>query len=246
MDSLTLSTPERVSLSLPVAGVGSRTGAYLIDTAAMFLFWLVVYFVLSLGMQVIDELRALSGITQMVLLIGVFATQWIYWTATETFWNGQSLGKRLVGIRVVREDGSPVGFFESAVRNLLRVIDFLPAAYCLGVITTLFSRQHRRLGDIAAGTLLIREEKIDLDRYVATSPVAAQAVAGPALSAADTELILSFLERAKSLEAEARQRLARGLVTRFGASLPEDERERIAASYEAAEQFLRDRVHASA
>ncbi|MBX5483138.1 MAG: RDD family protein [Myxococcaceae bacterium] len=247
----TVATPERVALELPVAGVGSRTGAYLIDFAALGLFWVAVFFVVSMiDAEIYFEARALSGLLQGLIILGVFATQWVYWTACEVLWGGQTLGKRVVGIRVVREDGAPVGFFDSAVRNLLRLIDFLPAFYALGVVTMLVTKQHRRLGDIAAGTLLIREVRVDLDRYVTAQPASAAGAAVPngpiPLSAQDTELVLSFLERSATLAPDARQRLAASLVHRIGAALPEAERAAIAASWESSERFLRERLRPGA
>lgn len=239
--NLGIATPERVSLELPVAGIGSRTGAYLIDAALIFFFWITLYFAASLVAQVDEVVLSLSGLAQTLAVIGLFATQWVFWTACEVFWNGQTPGKRIVGIRVVREDGSPVGFFESAVRNLLRFIDFLPMLYAAGVLSMLVTKQNRRLGDIAAGTLLVRQEKIDLDRYTRaeTTPAAVGAVA---LSSRDTELILSFLERAPSLAPEARTKLASGLVAKYGAGLGDEERSRVLSSWPDTEAFLRARI----
>lgn len=236
-----MATPERVSLELPIAGIGSRTGAYLVDAAAIFFFWLTCYFVFSFAVPDLELFYSgLSGLVRTLALLGLFATQWIYWTASEVLWNGQTFGKRVAGIRVVREDGSPVGFFESAVRNLLRMVDFLPAFYAVGVLCMLITKQNRRLGDIAAGTLLVRTEKISLDRYAWKDPGAH--ASSHALTAQETELVLSFLERANALAPEARQRLASGFIERLGGALPLEERTRIAASWEASERFLRERV----
>lgn len=234
-----VATPERVGLSLPVAGIGSRTAAYGVDAALLLFFWISVYFVFSLAADVLDAVRGLSGLMQTLLVLTLFASHWGYWTVCEVLWNGQSPGKRFVGIRVVRDDGSPVGFFESAVRNLLRVVDFLPALYGVGIVTMLSTRDGRRLGDLAAGTLLIREERFDLDRYTtrpessAGTGAAANAVT---LSTADTELILAFLERAPGLEPAARSRLAESLVRRFSApgTIPD------ASDHEA---YLRSIIH---
>ncbi|MFP2933486.1 RDD family protein, partial [Pyxidicoccus sp. 3LG] len=165
---LDVATPERVALTLPVAGIGYRCLAWLVDAALLFFFWLVAYFVFTLLVSdVLGVLRGLSGLAQTLLVVGLFATQWLYWTLGEVFFHGQTAGKRALGIRVVRMDGSPVGLYESAVRNLCRAVDFLPAAYATGCISMLMTRQHRRLGDLLAGTLLVREERIDLDKYTA-------------------------------------------------------------------------------
>lgn len=239
---LDVATPERVSLSLPVAGIGYRCLAYLADLCILFAFWVVAYFTFTLLVSdVLGFFQGLSGIAQTLLVVGVFATQWVYWTLAEVLMHGQTPGKRLVGIRVVRVDGSPVGVLESAVRNLVRVVDSLPGIYAVGVLSVLVTRQHRRLGDLLAGTLLVREERIDLDKY---TPPAAEPMAVPTssraarLAAEDVELILSFLARSPWLEPAARTRLGTKLVERYG-GLDETERTRVLASPAATEAFLR-------
>ncbi len=250
--SLDVATPERVALSLPVAGIGYRCLAWLIDATLLFLFWVTAYFVFSLIVSdVLGLFRGLSGFVQTLLAVGIFATQWLYWTVNEVFFNGQTPGKRVMRIRVVRADGSPVGLYESAVRNLLRAVDFLPLLYAVGCITMLFNRQHRRLGDIVADTLLVREERFNLDKYTALAPVAASPGPTPAVAASgpvrlgseEVEFILAFLERAPWLEPEARRRLGTRLVERFG-GLTEQERATVLASTESIEGFLRTRAQA--
>ncbi|QRK07537.1 RDD family protein [Archangium violaceum] len=243
--SLDVATPERVSLSLPVAGIGYRCLAYLADLCLLFLFWIVAYFTFTLMVSdVLGFLKGLSGFTRTLMVVGVFATQWVYWTLAEVLMGGQTPGKRLVGIRVVRVDGSPVGVLESAVRNLVRLVDSLPFVYAIGILSVLLTRQHQRLGDILAGTLLVREERIDLDKYT-TPATEASAVPAPAgsvrLASEDLELILSFLTRAPGLEPAARTRLGTKLVERYG-GLDEAERAAVLASPATIEAFLRARV----
>lgn len=245
--SLAVATPERVALDLPVAGIGYRCLAWLVDAALLFFFWVVAYFAFTLiVVDVVHIFQGLSGLSQMLLGLGLFATQWLYWTLSEVFLGGQTLGKRLVGIRVVRVDGSPVGLYESAVRNLCRVVDFIPLLYAAGCFTMLLNRQHRRLGDLLAGTVLVREERIDLDKYTAPAePASASATASASerLDAEDVELLLAFLARAPQLEPDARRRLGARMVEQFG-GLPEAERAAVLATTEATEAFLRARVQA--
>ncbi|HLL53070.1 MAG TPA: RDD family protein [Myxococcaceae bacterium] len=243
--SLEVATPERVALSLPVAGIGYRSLAYLIDVLLLLGGWLVAYFVFSLVVRdTLAMVQSLSGLGQTLAIVGLFATQWLYWSLFEIFWNGQTPGKRLMRIRVARVDGSPVTALESFVRNLCRAVDFLPVFYATGIIAMLFDAHHRRLGDLLAGTLLLRDERIDLDKYAVPTTAmepAPERAAAP-LPAADVEMILSFLERAPQLEPAARERLTRSLVERFGGHLGPEEKTATLASPHASEAFLRQRA----
>jgi len=242
MDRLDIATPERVALDLPLAGIGTRALAYLVDALALFAAWVVAYFVLSLLVSdVLGFFQGFSGLVQALLVAGVFLTQWVYWTACEVAFGGKTLGKRALRIRVARADGSPPGLLESAVRNLCRAIDFLPALYFLGLMTALVSGRSQRLGDLLAGTVLVRDAPLALPRFEALAP-AGSAPSGPPLSPSQVELVLSFLERAPGFDPEARRRLARKLLDRFGAHLPDAERARLAASPAATLDFLRRRA----
>jgi len=237
---LEVTTPERVKVTLPIAGIGYRTLAYLIDAALIFAFWVVLYFAFTLlRTNLVDVFQALSGAAQTVSVVALFFTQWVYWTASEVFLNGQTLGKRAMHIRVVRQDGSPAGVYESAVRNLCRVIDFLPGFYAAGVTCMLATSSHQRLGDLLAGTVLVHEETVDLDKYT-TAGAAIRAEA--TLTPQDIELILGYLERAASLAPDARQRLSASLIDRYAAGVSSEERTQLRASVEAAENFLKRRA----
>ncbi|MCP3104993.1 RDD family protein [Myxococcus sp. K15C18031901] len=245
---LDVATPERVALSLPVAGIGYRCLAWLVDAALLFFFWVVAYFAFTLLVSdVLGVFQGLSSLGRTLLVVGVFATQWLYWTVGEVFFHGQTLGKRALRIRVVRVDGSPVGLFESAVRNLCRAVDFMPVGYAAGCLAMLLTPQHRRLGDLLAGTLLVRDERIDLDKY--TSPATEQVGAVSAASSAreltpeEVDLVLAFLSRAGGLEPAVRQRLGARLVERVG-GLDDEQREAVLASADATEAFLRRRARA--
>lgn len=219
-DALQVATPERVSVELPIAGLGSRVMAYLVDVLLLFAIALVVYFVASFFVpEVINDLLGLSR-TVMTVLVAVLASGlWAFWTIFEVVWNGQSPGKRLVRIRVVKSDGSPTTFFTSAVRNLLRIVDFLPTCYPVGLITMLIDKKHRRLGDLLAGTVLVRDQEVDLDAYTrletAVSLPNGVAPGGVAVSVDLLELGVQFLKRYDSLEPEARTRIGRKLAAKL-------------------------------
>jgi len=214
--TLDVATPERVAVELPIAGVGSRAMAYLIDVALLFVVALAGYFALTfLVPDPVNAVVELSRAARIAGAVAVFAALWIYWTVFEVSWHGQTIGKRLMKIRVVRLDGSPVTAVDSAIRNLLRVVDFFPACYPVGLVTMLFDAKHRRVGDLVAGTVLVREEAIDLSRFVAATPGA------QALSNTDLDVVTDFLRRFEALEPEARTTLGRRLLTRLGTS-PEE------------------------
>jgi uncharacterized RDD family membrane protein YckC len=213
MSSLQVATPERVSVDLPIAGLGSRAMAYAVDVALLGAAALVVYFTGSFFISdPLDLALGLSSLARTLILAAVFFGLWIYWTLLEVAWNGQTPGKRLVRIRVVKSDGSPVTVFSSAVRNLLRVVDFLPLCYPVGLITMLVDKKHRRLGDLLAGTVLVRDEQIDLSRYEQVSTT---------LAVNELELATSYLSRFDQFEPAAQLSIGKKLAQRLGLQLGE-------------------------
>jgi hypothetical protein len=163
-----------------------------------------------------------------------FVMLWGYYIAFEMLWNGQSPGKRAIGLRVVREGGRPITFVSSAIRNLIRIVDFLPAFYGIGVVVMFVDRRARRLGDLAGGTLVIKERRgITLESLSASNtdvplPVARPGEPAPQptlpnvhlLNDQDYNLVQEFLRRRDELGSEARKRLgaqlASGLQARLG------------------------------
>ena len=162
-----------------------------------------------------------------LLALVVFAIFWGYYIFFEAAWNGQTPGKRLLGLRVMRADGTPVALTEVAIRNLVRIVDFLPLAYGVGVLTMFFQPQSRRMGDLAAGTLVV------FDRTGVTLPpqgqlrevrpvglaIMSEAAALPIarLAPAELQVIDSFLERRRTLiNSDA---LARDICVRMYARL---------------------------
>jgi uncharacterized RDD family membrane protein YckC len=147
-------------------------------------------------------------------LILVFLVTWGYYPLFEGFWNGRTPGKRLQRIRVVRSDGQPVTLGPVLVRNLVRVVDFLPSSYGVGVVTMVVTARSQRLGDLAAGTIVIRERPLPPPAPLALGPdVAADAALDTtALSEREYALVRSFLERRASLTPAARRHLATQLA----------------------------------
>ena len=211
---LLVTTPERVALSLPVAGVGHRVLAWFVDASLLLLGWCALYFATSFVLDVLQWLRGLEGAARALLVVVAFAAQWGAWTASELLMRGQTPGKRLLGIRVVRRDGGPVGFTESAVRNLLRAVDFLPLGYSGGLLAMLSGKESRRLGDLVAGTLVVKAERVDLSGYLLDVPAVGP---GRALAPADQELLVNFRARRGFMDPAARETLARRIARHLGA-----------------------------
>mgnify|MGYP001109710060 CR=1 FL=1 len=156
-DRYIVDTPENISVSYGVAGIGSRFLAGIIDTLLIGLIYFVLLFAVAYANSVMDEW---SSVFVAIVVIVMFLITWGYYILFELLWNGQSPGKRLIGLRVVHTGGRPISFIGSAIRNLVRVVDFLPSMYALGVVTMFIDARSRRLGDLAAGTLVIKEERV--------------------------------------------------------------------------------------
>lgn len=224
-----IATPEGVSLELSLAGLGSRFVALLVD---VFLMGLVLAAVV-VALRVTDTGGFAAG---AILALTVFSLLFVYPTAFELGAAGQTPGKRWNNLRVVHDDGSPLTFRSSALRNVLRLVDLLPGLYLVGAIAIFATRTNQRLGDLAAGTLVVREPRTASIAAVETPPgkevadelLPAWDVSG--LNAAELTALRRFLERRGSLDAVPRSLLARDLAGRLrptvggvGADLPPEQ-----------------------
>ncbi len=204
---LDIHTPENVVFGYEVAGIGSRFLAAIVDTLLIVLLLALANFVLFVVAGAAGTLESSSSQAAVwfIAALGLvsFGVLWGYYIFFEMFWNGQSPGKRLVGLRVIRNDGSPIGAVESLVRNLIRFVDFLPLYYGIGVISMFISRRTQRLGDLAASTLVVYDRGVvTLESLAAALPAAAAPPAGPLaelplerLQPGDVALADSFLQR---------------------------------------------------
>ncbi len=196
LDTLALvETPEGNALRLRAAGVIPRAAA-----------WAVDFGIRLAGLIGISTVLALFGESGMGLyLIALFAVIWGYPVLFEVLSDGQTPGKRALGLRVVHANGTPVGWLASIVRNLMRTVDLLPFGYGFGVVAGLIDPQNRRLGDMVAGTLVVHAD-------VAERPVAAPNVpivtAPMPLPPAERSAIVAFAERAPQLTPERQGELA--------------------------------------
>jgi uncharacterized RDD family membrane protein YckC len=169
-EEYTIDTPENVSFGYEIAGIGSRFLSGLIDTVILLLALLFLNIVLAALMDwvntdqvaaaIIGEEASVTWAGGLILAIYTllnFVLIWGYFVVFELTWNGQTPGKRWAKLRVVRVNGNPAGFLDVVIRNLVRIVDFLPIGYGLGVVVMFFNQQARRLGDFAAGTIVIKE-----------------------------------------------------------------------------------------
>lgn len=208
-------TPEQVTLRYEVAGLGSRAMASVIDHLLILTAWA--------GLNVLDDYLPIGGTVLAVLSFLLF---WGYFTGFEAWWQGRTPGKKRLGIRVVLTDGRPVGLEGAALRNLVRVVDLLvPPPYISGMLSIFFHPQSKRLGDLVAGTLVVRDAPDQVPLPAPVSKGLASAGVTPALTARLTpeeyELLDSFLARIATLDQSAADRLAVRFATRFADRFPE-------------------------
>jgi uncharacterized RDD family membrane protein YckC len=213
----TIATPERVSLEYGIAGIGSRGGAVLVDTFIQVCVLLLVTAALAGAALASSAVIASFSRGAGILVFGVwtlaaFAVSSGYFMVFEIVWSGQTPGKRLLGLRVIRESGYPIRPVDSMIRNLVRIVDWLPIGYGLGVLVMLCNRRSRRLGDFAGGTLVVREGPQRTLSAVAPPPASADEPRRYRLSSADATLVRDFLVRRGGMEDRARVDLARRLA----------------------------------
>lgn len=157
-DTFVIDTPENVAFGYQIAGIGSRFLAALIDTTLIIVLLIVVNLLLSVILDaswMVELLQSWALAVFSLLNFAIFGGFYIFF---ELAWNGQSPGKRKVGLRVVCQNGTPVSLTESLIRNLVRLIDFLPFAYGIGVVTMFIDGKSRRLGDLAGSTLVVYDQ----------------------------------------------------------------------------------------
>ena len=213
-----LELPEEIDLQVELANVGSRTLAILVDISLGGLVLFIVYaLTMLLAHDVADDwlTRLSSNALRTLLMLLVFGFQWGYFNFFEWVWNGQTPGKRLLHLRVIKVDGSPVSGVDVLLRNLSRPIDTLGPMGLIGLLMIFVSRKAQRLGDLMARTLVIHETKIDWSIFdqiespaSASSGVATATAPTIRLTSEQWEMLHRYLNRRDQFEAEARQRLA--------------------------------------
>jgi len=220
-------TPEAVNVTYRIAGIGTRFLAALVDTTIL----VIAFLVIIGGSIAVGTLGSVGRTAGAILALSlIFFLFWGYYIVFETLWSGQTPGKRKLKIRVIKTSGYPISFVDTVIRNLVRVVDFLPSLYGVGVLTMFISGQSRRLGDYAAGTIVVWE------RAATGMP---EATAGPtpdslqhglvtplgaihheelewnmrAITSDDMAIIREYLERAPQLNPATRQSIGENIAT---------------------------------
>src|SRR5205085_7293404 len=215
---LTVDSVTGIDVSLPVAGPGARAYAFLVDwhiRVILALGWYVCGALFYNGRfnvtpPLISDARWFGAVVAPALTI-----YFLYHHAVELAMRGSTPGKRMAGVRIVARDGGSPSAGALLTRNVFRLVDSLPLCYGVGLISVVLTRDHLRIGDMAAGTLLVFE------RAEARLPGSAAAARGAGhLDAAGAEIVAELLERWSTLTPEARQRLARQVLDRYGGGEP--------------------------
>ncbi|HEY3676168.1 MAG TPA: RDD family protein [Candidatus Tumulicola sp.] len=220
-------TPESVELTYHLAGLGSRFLAVIIDQALQIAILVAIFAGLALiGAHAPPRPRheaasdkLVQAIAIAIIVVITFSAFFGYFIVFEAFWNGQTPGKKLLGIRVVRDGGFPIDLGAAAVRNLVRVGELILGYYAIAAASTILSDENKRLGDYAAGTLVVRDASLDLpaERAFVAEPVYG---ATRYLSGEERALIVRFLERRDALSPERRTALATQIAARVRDRLP--------------------------
>ena len=222
-----IETPEHVAVGYELADLGSRFTAMLIDSLLIFatqLLLLVVAIMILAGFGM--GAAVLAGLGLGLWLLASFVVLWGYFVLFEGLRDGQTPGKKWMGIRVVQDGGYPVTFRAAAVRNLIRIIDVQPAISCgVGGLAMMLHPLTKRLGDMAAGTVVVRDRTGQPIPEESTGNAQSAAQLGPArLTTEEFAALEMFVQRHRQLEPAVRQRLAGTLMARLARHFPEDPR----------------------
>lgn len=223
-DSVKIETPEQIALEFSLAGIGSRFLALAMDTLLQgVLYTLVILLILlipKIASGQVPEilLRIPEKWLPAIVVFFFFCIYWGYFAAFEILWHGQTPGKRIAGIRVIKDSGRPITVIEGIGRNFMRAIDGL-FFYAVGLITMMISRQNRRLGDYVAGTFVVHERKSveikpDWSTPEQTPVLEANAAEYNLLSEDDLVVIETYLHRRWDLDPMVRVKTAISIVER--------------------------------
>jgi uncharacterized RDD family membrane protein YckC len=213
--TITILTPENVEVTYELAGLATRMRSAALDTLlqgfALITLWMVLApFAAAAGPTLANWLIAIGVLLSFMIFVG-------YYLFFETRWNGQTPGKRVTGTRVMKDGGFPIDFRSAVVRNLVRLFDLMPGPYAVGFTAAFFSPEYKRLGDYAAGTVVVRERPGVAPRLEPVPDLESGPENLP--GAEDLHAIQHFLHRRRDLAPETRAAYARRLALGYGRML---------------------------
>jgi len=218
-DQITIQSADATELSLAIAGAGSRSYAFLLDWHIRFVLasaWvLIVYLTLKLSNGTELDLFNNSAWTT-VTWIPALVIYFLYHPVLEVFMHGRTPGKRMAGVRIVDLNGRTPSIGALVIRNVFRLVDSLPSLYMVGFTVCLFSKNAVRIGDMAAGTLLIKEQRATASDLDQVSLIALNTDYAPE----HLELVNSLLSRWKDMDTSKRLALAEKILERMHITLP--------------------------
>jgi uncharacterized RDD family membrane protein YckC len=217
VDKLTIETPEQTELDFNIAGIGSRFLALALDTAIQLAAAIILGVAGGFSIAGIAKLWPNSSMWGgAVLILLYFTLYFAYFALFEIIWNGQTPGKRWTKIRVIKDSGRPLTPAESIGRNLMRIVDWMPTMYAVGIVSAIVTKRNKRLGDLLVGSLVVRESHLgDLRPGWQNSTDAGLSDLPPLgaahLSAEQFAVIDSFLQRRSELELNVRNYMAEAI-----------------------------------
>jgi uncharacterized RDD family membrane protein YckC len=226
--TLEVRTPESIAFSYELAGLGSRFLALIVDQAIQIVVLVSIFIGIVLAASrtaghiakpILSEQVAQSLAIALIATIA-FVVLFGYFILFEALWNGQTPGKRVVGLRVVRDGGYPIDFGASLIRNLIRVGEQLVFYYLISAISALLSPENKRIGDIAAGTVVVRDARLSEPRNLAAQTYEPAYAPTVYLDGDERALIKRFLERRDALAANRRRELASQIAARIRDRVP--------------------------
>lgn len=225
-DEVRIETPEQIEVSLEIAGIGSRFVAQVMDWLIKWGIFFLLFILVSVAAGILGAALSFDKTISYVLAALMIAVFYAFLLGFDIYFevrhNGQTPGKKFAGIRVLREGGAPLDFRSACVRNLLGMADFLPSFYLLGGFLVMVSSRGQRLGDMAAGTIVIRERAVQPPTELHTTiqklaqdefHFTADQLSG--CSANDRYILRSFFQRAEDMDEEPREQLALRLTDTF-------------------------------
>lgn len=217
---LTVETPENIELRHPLAGFGPRFLALVVDSLLQGVA-LVLVLIMAIAIAVAASAGSEGGAVLMliIMLAGVILVLLGYFVIFEVIWNGQTPGKRVTGIRVIKRGGLPLTFTDSLLRNLVRLVDYFPSYGLIGLVSFFVTRNQQRLGDLVADTVVVREFKPGTTPYTWFAPQAGvDADRSAAIPPAISYVMGSYLGLAATLPVEERLALTARIIEKLGYS----------------------------